>query len=62
MIKLFNSFQITCLFAVGPFIMGWLWGGPFPYSIACFWLSAIIYLCLFGVHVAGVFSLMDDVK
>lgn len=54
MMKAFNALQLTTLFAVAPFIIGWLHGGPFPYAdSAVFWIVICAYVCGFiGMCVA----------
>ena len=58
--KIFNSFQLTILFSVFPFIIGWLAKGPFPYSTAVFWIAIAAYIFHFMVMVACVRNTIDD--
>ncbi len=60
MIAIFNAFQLTCLFAAFPFIIGWLHSDPFPYSIAAFWVSIVAYIVLFGFEVAAMLELTEN--
>jgi hypothetical protein len=43
-VRAFNAFQVVCLFASGPHVIGWLASGPFPYSAAAFWVAIAAYV------------------
>lgn len=45
--KVFNSFQITALFAGWPFLVGWLWKATFQGAAALAWVSVIAYIVFF---------------
>lgn len=47
MLRAFNAFQLTSLFAGMPYLIGWLAKGPFPFSVAAMWTAIIIYAVLF---------------
>ena len=59
MIRGFNAFQLVSFFAGLPFVIGWLNGGPFPYSTALMWSAVVAYLVLFVVLCVAVFNLVD---
>jgi ABC-type nitrate/sulfonate/bicarbonate transport system permease component len=57
---IFNAFQIVTLFASMPFIIGWLGGSPFPYSVAAFWIAIVVYIVMFVAMVASVADSLHD--
>ncbi len=56
----FNAFQLVLLFACAPFIIGWLHGDPFPFSVAVKWVAGAAYLVLFVAHVFGMINLIES--
>lgn len=52
MLKVFNAFQIMCLFLGLPFGIGWLYTNPFPFSFAAFVVAVIAYGVMFAGGVA----------
>ena len=48
----FNAFQIMSLFVAMPFLIGWLWTEPFPFSVAVFGLCGIVYCVMFVIGTA----------
>lgn len=55
--KLFNAFQLVCLFACGPFIIQYLHTASFVCATAAFWVAIVAYLLGFG---ALCISVADD--
>ena len=47
----FNAFQLVTLFSALPYIIGWLYTGPFPFSIAALVTAIAAYVILFGWQV-----------
>lgn len=43
MLKVFNAFQMTALFAAAPYGIQWLSGAQFPGHTAAFWAGVIGY-------------------
>lgn len=61
MLKVFNSLQITGLFAISPFIINWLFtSATFPGATIVAWISVIIYLIFFGVMTGCVLTAIED--
>lgn len=56
MIRLFNAFQLVCLFAAGPFGIDYLYHGPFAYAMVAFWVALVAYLVLFGVVTTAMYD------
>lgn len=56
--KLFNAFQIICLFTAAPYVIGWLGTNPFTYSVALFWAAIAAYVVGFIGMVAVVREVM----
>lgn len=57
--KVFNAFQLMCLFVAMPFVITWLHTQNFYACGAAFWTCIIIYVVMFCVLVA---SLADTMK
>ncbi len=57
--KVFNSFQITVLFAVLPFIIQWTSEAQFKGHDAAFWALIVAYVISFGFNVAAWIDFMD---
>lgn len=47
MLKVFNAFQMTVLFAAAPFGIQYLATATFPFQAAAFWLGIIAYMAFF---------------
>jgi hypothetical protein len=47
LLRVFNAFQVVTLFSALPYIIGWLYTGPFPFSVAAFVTAIIVYAILF---------------
>jgi hypothetical protein len=60
MLKLFNAFQIVTLFAALPYIIGWLYTAPFPFSIAALATAVVVYVILFGWNVFAMSESFGD--
>lgn len=58
--RTFNAVQIVVLVLILPFIIGWLYKGPFPYSHGVLWIAITLEVVGFCVLVAGVRELIDD--
>lgn len=43
MFRVFNAFQMICVFAALPFVISWLSTNPFPYAQAAFWSAIGVY-------------------
>ena len=56
MLRAFNAFQITTLFAGLPFLIHWLSGKPFEYSQSAFWVALVAYLILYGWHIFAMYD------
>lgn len=62
MIKAFNAFQIVVLFMCSPFLVQWSYKDPFPFSTPAFWISLVVYVVLFVVHVIAMVHLIEDTR
>lgn len=60
--RLFNSFQITVLFALLPFIIQWVSEASFRGHNAAFWALVVTYVVAFGYTVAAWCEFMGDWK
>ena len=58
--KVFNAIQITALMACAPFVIGWLAKGPFPYSTAIMWASALGYFAGLVFQTAATHHIMSE--
>jgi hypothetical protein len=47
LIRVFNAFQVVTLFSALPYLIGWLYTGPFPFSVAAFVTAIVVYVALF---------------
>lgn len=50
----FNAFQLVCLFAAAPFIIGWLMQGPFSYATPLGFAACAAYVVGFFGMTASV--------
>ncbi len=62
MIRIFNAFQLVCLFTAMPYLIQWLTTEPFAYSGAAYWLAMCVYVVMFFANIACVCSGMEDFK
>lgn len=53
-LRAFNAFQVVTLFAALPYLIGWLYTAPFPFSVAAFGTALVVYGVLFIWHVISV--------
>lgn len=60
--RLFNSFQITVLFSLLPFITQWVSEATFRGHDAAFWALIVAYIVSFGFNVAAWWDFMDGRK
>lgn len=58
--KVFNSFQITALFAAMPFLVGWLWTATFSGAAALTWVAIVAYVVFFVLMCGAVLHAVDD--
>ena len=54
--RLFNSFQITGLFAGFPFLLAWVADADFKYAGAAFWAALAAYLVSFIIMWRSVYD------
>jgi hypothetical protein len=54
MLRVFNAFQLVCVFSGLPFLISWLATTPFPYAEAAFWAAIAVYVITFGGNIAAV--------
>ena len=54
MFRVFNSFQVVCLFSCLPFLAAWLYGNPFQYAQAGFYTAVVAYVVAFIFMVIAV--------
>ncbi len=62
MLTVFNSFQITALFAAFPFLIGWLFNAEFQWHSAAAWAALVAYVVYFGFMVTSVVMAIDSEK
>jgi len=62
MLRVFNAFQITTLFASMPYLIAWLYGNPFPFSLAAFYTAIVAYIVLYIWHIAALADTFGDWK
>jgi hypothetical protein len=55
-VRLFNSMQITGLFAGFPFLLSWISDATFRYSGAAFWAALAAYVVSFFIMWACVYD------
>lgn len=53
MFRAFNALQIVAAFSAMPYLIGWLGGSPFPFSVAAFWTAICVYVVMFVGLVAS---------
>jgi len=58
--KLFNSIQLTLLFALMPFLCQWVQGANFYAHSIVFWVLVLGYVASFGGIVYAVHTSFDD--
>lgn len=54
--RLFNSIQVTAIFAAMPFLIHWLHKAAFTGAGAAFWVSIVAYVVLFWLVVGCVYT------
>lgn len=59
MLRAFNAFQLVALFSGLPFLISWIGTDPFPYSVAAFWASIVVYVVAFIALVVAVTEFFD---
>lgn len=59
--RVFNAFQIACLFTAMPFIIDWLSKGTFSGSAPLWWVAVVVYVILFIATTAAWRSLIHDI-
>lgn len=59
MLKVFNAFQITALFAAAPYGIQWLSTAEFPAHQAAFWLSVVAYFVFFVIMTGCTFTAIE---
>ena len=60
MFKVFNSFQITVLFAASPFILEWVRNAEFYAANVVFWVGCAAYVVFMGIMTAVVANSVDE--
>lgn len=58
--RLFNSFQLCCMFAGFPFLIGWLQDASFKNSDKAFWAAVVAYVVAFGFQWVATYDAMRD--
>lgn len=59
MIKMFNALQFVALFSCMPYIIQWLTSDPISYANMLRPLAIIVYVIMFGMTIASVYSSME---
>jgi hypothetical protein len=60
MLKAFNAFQLTVLFALAPFGLEWCKGAEFYGHTAAFWVGLVAYIVAFFGMTYAVYDTFDD--